>query len=171
MTASDATPLIYMAKLNKLHLLKEIFTEIQVTPEVKREAIDKGKEKGYIDTYIIEEALKEGWIVESSLTEESMERCKALALIAGIDIGEAQTIFIARQKNQKIVLIDQSNAREAARQLGLTPRGTIYVVLSAAKRKILTKTEAKQILEMLIEKNFYVSAKIYRDALKAIEEL
>ncbi|MDI6905564.1 MAG: DUF3368 domain-containing protein [Candidatus Bathyarchaeia archaeon] len=70
-----------------------------------------------------------------------------------------------------MVLIDQSNAREVAKHLGLSPRGTIYIILTAIKRKLITKDNAKQMLETLIEENFYISANIYRDTLKTIKKL
>lgn len=171
MTVSDATPLIYMAKLGKLHLLKDLFTQIQMPPEVKSETIDRGKAKGYPDAIIIEQALNEGWLTTHSLTEENMKRSNALAQITGIDVGEAQAIILTKQKNEKLVLVDQANAREAARKLGLKPRGTIYIIITAMKRKLVTREEAKQALENLIEANFHMSVKIYRDALKIIEGL
>ena len=171
MPVSNATPLIYLARLGKLHLLKEAFNQIQIPPEVKMEAVDRGKIGGYPDAYVIEHALNEGWIVEDLLTRENMKKSEALAQMTGIDRGEAQSIILAKQKNEELILIDQSNAREAARQLGLSPRGTIFIILKATKRKMITKQEAKQMLAKLIEVNFHISAKIYRDALKAIEKL
>jgi len=160
-----------LAKLGKLHLLKDIFIQIQIPPEVTTETIDRGKAKGYPDAITIEQALKEGWLITSPLTDENIKKSEAIAQMTGIDIGEAQTITLAKQKSEKLVLIDQTNAREVARQLGLTPRGTIYIILTATKRKLITKEEAKQALEKLIEVNFYISAKIYRDTLKTIEKI
>ena len=160
-----------MARLGKLHLLKEVFTQIQVPPEVKIETVDRGKTKEYPDAYVIEHALNEGWIVTDPLTTENTKKSEALAQIAGIDIGEAQAIILAKQKSEELVLIDQANAREVARQLGLSPRGTIFIILKAARRKLIRKRDAKQMLANLIEVNFYISAKIYRDTLKAIEKL
>lgn len=171
MSVSNATPLIYMARLGRLHLLEEIFSRIQIPPEVKIETVDRGKSKGYSDAYVIEYALNEGWVVTDPLTRENWRRSEALAQMTGIDEGEAQAIILAKQKDQELILIDQTNAREVARQLGLRPRGTISIILTAARRKLITKLDAKQMLADLIEVNFYVSAKIYRDALKAIEKL
>lgn len=171
MPVSNATPLIYLARLGKLPLLRELFAQIQIPPEVKNETIDRGKEKGFPDAIIIEQALKDGWLAIHQLTEENIKKSETLAQMSGIDIGEAQTILLAKQKNEKIVLIDQTSAREVARQMGLYPRGTIYIILAAAKKKLTTKEEARQMLEKLIETNFYISAKIYRDALKAIENI
>ena len=171
MLVSNATPLIYLARLGKLHLLKDIFTQVQIPSEVKIETIERGKTKGYSDAYVIEQALNDGWLISSPLTTENAKKSEALAQMTGIDIGEAQAIILTKQKNEKMVLIDQSNAREVARHLGLSPRGTIFIILTAIKRKLITKDTAKQMLATLIEINFYISANIYRDTLKTIEKL
>jgi len=168
---SNATPLIYLARLGKLHLLKDIFTQVQIPQEVKIETVDRGKTKGYSDAYVIEQALNDGWLISSPLTTENAKKSEALAQMAGIDMGEAQAIILTKQKNEKVVLVDQSNVREVARHLGLTPRGTIFIILSAIKTKLITKDAAKQMLERLIEVDFYISADIYRDTLKTIEKL
>jgi len=168
---SNATPLIYLARLGKLHLLRDMFTQVQIPPEVKIETVERGKTKGYSDAYVIEQALNDGWLISSPLTTENTKKSEALAQMTGIDIGEAQAIILTKQKNEKVVLIDQTNAREVTRHLGLSPRGTIFIILTAIKRKLITKDTAKQMLATLIEINFYISANIYRDALKTIEKL
>lgn len=171
MTVSNATPLIYLSRISKLQLLKEIFIQVQIPPEVKVETIDRGKEKGYSDAYAIEQAMNEEWLTQESLAQKNREKSEALARMMGIDVGEAQAIILAKQKNEKDILIDQSNARAVARNLGLNPRGTIFVLLTALKRKLITKDTAKQMLHKLIETNFYISVNIYRDTLKTIEKL
>lgn len=171
MPISNASPLIYLARLSRLHLLKDIYGRVQIPQEVKTEAVDRGKAKGYPDAYAIEEALIDGWLTTHALTKENLRKSEALAQMTGIDTGEAQVIFLAKQKNEKEALIDQSNAREVAKHLGLSPRGTIFLIITAIKRKMITKENAKQILAKLIEVNFYISANIYRDTLKTIEKL
>lgn len=171
MPVSNATPLIYLARLGKLYLLRDMFTQVQIPQEVKIEAVDRGKTKGYSDAYAIEQALNDGWLISTPLTAGNTKKSGALAQMTGIDIGEAQAIILTKQKTEKLVLIDQSNAREVARHIGLTPRGTIYIILTAIKRKLITKEDAKQMLGTLIEENFYISAKIYSDTLKTIEKL
>jgi len=171
MPVSNATPLIYLARLGKLHLLKDIFIQVQIPPEVKVETIDRGKTKGHPDAYVIEQALNDGWLVLTPLTIENTKKSETLAQMTGIDVGEAQAIILTKQKDEKLILIDQTNARQVARHLELIPRGTIFIILAAIKRKLITKEEAKQMMATLIEANFYISAKIYRDALKVIEKL
>lgn len=171
MTVSNATPLIYLAKLNKLQLLKQIFTKIQIPPKVKTETIDRGKQKGYPDAYIIEQAITDGWLIPHTLTQKTIRESETLAHMMAIDVGEAQAITLAKQKKEKTILIDQTNARAAARNFQLNPRGTIFIMLTAIKRKLITKQAAKEMLRNLIEANFYISADIYAHALKTIEKL
>ena len=171
MPISNASPLIYLARLSKLRLLKEIYNQIQIPPEVKIETIDRGKAKKYPDAFTIEESFTEGWLIIHTLTDENIRKSKALMEMTGIDLGEAQVLMLAKQKNEREVLIDQSNVRKVAKYLGLLPRGTIFVILTAIKKNILTKENAKEILAKLIDVNFYLSAKTYRYALTAIEKL
>lgn len=171
MPVSNASPLIYLARLSKLNLLKEIFNQIQMPPEVKLETIDRGKAKKYPDAYVIEEALTEQWLITHTLTKKNIERSKALVEMTGIDLGEAQVLLLAKQKNETEVLIDQSSVRKVARNLGLVPRGTIFVILTAIRKHILTKENAKEMLAKLIDENFHLSAKTYGGALRAIEKL
>lgn len=144
---------------------------MQVTPEVKTEVVDRGKAERYSDAYVVEEALNERWLKEHKLTQENSRKAKTLMEMTGIDLGEAQVIFLAKQKGEKEVLIDQSNVRRVAKHLGLHPRGTIFVILSATRKNLITKDDAKEILARLIDANFYLSAKTYHEALKAIERL
>lgn len=171
MPVSNATPLIYLARIGKLSLLQKIFNQVQIPPEVKIETIDQGKAEKYSDAYIIEEALNQGWLKEHKLTQENTKKAKALMEITGIDLGESQVIILAKQKKEKEVLIDQSDVRKVAKHLGLNPRGTIYVIITATKNNLITKEEAKQTLAKLLNANFYLSAKTYHEALKAIEKL
>jgi len=57
---SDADPLIHLAQINKLHLLKKPFEKVIITPNVKREAVDEGLMLGHADAQITNKAIKEG---------------------------------------------------------------------------------------------------------------
>ena len=74
--------------------------------------------------------------------------------MTGIHVDETEAITLTAQKNEKLVLIDHSNARQATRHAGLTLRTTIFNIITAANRKSVTKEDANQMLETLIEANF-----------------
>ena len=55
MTAvSNAGPLIHLAKIGRLNLLKDIFNRIIIPESVKVEVIDKRKERGKPDAFLID---------------------------------------------------------------------------------------------------------------------
>ena len=56
---SNASPIIVLAKLGRLRLLKELYGELIITPFVKIETVDRGKELGATDALEIENAIKE----------------------------------------------------------------------------------------------------------------
>ena len=58
----NATPLIYLAKIGRIDLLKKVFGTVFIPEEVKVEVVDKGKLLEEKDAYTIERAIGEGWL-------------------------------------------------------------------------------------------------------------
>lgn len=168
MPISNATPLIYLAKIGMLKYLKKLYKKIQIPAEVKAETVDRGIEKGYVDALLIEQALREGFLIAEKLSDENEAKAKVYADVMKIDLGEAQAIFLALQKGEREVLVDQAEVRDAARHLGLIPRGTLYLILRCRQMGFITKKQAASSLDKLVDANFHISAAIYR---KAIREL
>ena len=50
---SDATLLIYLAKIKKLDLLKSLYSKIIISQEVKIEVVDEGKKIKEPDSFLI----------------------------------------------------------------------------------------------------------------------
>ena len=155
---SNSTPLIYLAKIGKLDLLKLIFGEVLIPQEVLTEVVKKGKMLGRKDAYIVENAIVQGWIrvVEADPFEIPIE----------LDKGEEEVLSLAKQLKIEIVLIDEISARSAARLLGLTPRGTLFVLLMSLKEKFIAFDEFLQALDQLIEQGFRLKEEVYVEAIK-----
>ena len=64
---SNTSPLIALAKIRRLQLLKDLYGSVVMPPFVKVECIDNGKEIGAPDAYEIEKAVQEGWIKSATL--------------------------------------------------------------------------------------------------------
>jgi len=171
LVVSNATPLIYLAKICRIQILKNIFQSIQVPNEVNIEVVDRGKEKRYPDAYVIEEAFNDGWITVGNLTKDNEKRASVLTEATGIDLGEAEAILLTRQKAEETILMDQAHARTVARQFGLKPRGTLYLILVSTRRGMLSKEDAKEDLSRLVEANFRINTKVYDAVSKIIDKL
>jgi predicted nucleic acid-binding protein len=166
LVVSNAGPLIHLAKINLLHVLKDLYDEVITSQEVKVEVVDRGKEKGFPDAIQIEDAINRGWIrvEEIGLTHEFART----AQIAGLQAAEASVIYYA-YKNKALILLDEDSARTFARALGIPVRGSLGVLLEAKERGIMPRTEALAALEKISEV-MYLSAELYRIIRKEIEE-
>lgn len=163
---TNASPLIYLAKTGRLKLLKLLFGQVTMPTAVYREVVERGLAENRPDAAAVNAAVEEGWlkVVE---TKPSPQLATALDQI---DVGEAETLNLAKQVNAELVLIDDGAARRLAKAIGVVPHGTVYVLLLALKRKHITKVEAKNSLARLIEAGFRLSQEIYAKALAEIDE-
>lgn len=160
MIVSDATPLIYLARVGRLHILKELFEKVFIEDEVKREVVDKGKEEGAADSVTIEECINDGWII--------VKKVKNKKEFKGIHRGEANSLLLAKELNTGI-LIDEEDARIVARSFGLEARGTLYVLKEGNRQGIISKKETIKILDNILKEGFRLSAHIYSEFIKTLE--
>jgi predicted nucleic acid-binding protein len=156
--ASNATPLIYLAKAGKINLLKKVFGEVFIPQEVKTEVVDKGKRLGQKDAYIIEAAITEGWL--------KVLNAKPIKIPIKLEQGETATIALAKNLKLKEVLIDEVSARTAARLMNLKPRGTIFVLLKVLEKNEIDLNELLETLNSLIKHGFRLKEEVYLEAVR-----
>lgn len=165
MILSNSSPLMYLSKLNKLNLLKELFKEITIPKEVYEEVVIKGKEERYFDVIAIEAGIKEGWI---KIKEEKIESFDDL--ISELDLGERALINLAKKLKPSLLIIDDASARTIAESLGFNVKGTLYILLKAYKKGIIKQKEIKELIKRLIILGFRLSQEIYIEFLEEIEK-
>lgn len=155
---SNATPLIYLAKIRKVGLLKTVFGSVFIPEEVKIEVVDRGKELGERDAYVVEKAIKDGWL--------EVSRAELLEVPIRLEPGEAAVLSLAKKLGVREVLIDEVSARTAAKLMGLTPRGTIYVLLKTLEKKEMDLDEFLTALKELIKRGFRLKEEVYLEAVR-----
>ncbi|MBS3072194.1 DUF3368 domain-containing protein [Candidatus Pacearchaeota archaeon] len=166
MIISNSSPLIYLSKLDRLYLLKDLFKKILIPNEVYEEVVVVGKQKNFYDSLKIENAIREGWIVI-----KEVNGFKELEMFSSeIDLGELAVIKLAKKENPELILIDDASARVIAESFGFKVRGTIYVLLSAYKRKLIKKTEIKDLIDNLVLTGFRISQEFYIQIMKLLED-
>lgn len=146
MIVSNSGPLIHLARIGRLNLLKELFGEVVIPFTVKQEVVDRGKEEGMADAFLIENEIRNGWIVVDQGT--IMADLYEIAERAGIDIGEVAAIMLARRKGCSI-LVDDLAARRFAVGMGLEVIGSIGVLIRAAKVRKVSKNDAPDAVDKL----------------------
>ena len=155
---SNATPLIYLAKVGRIGFLKTVFGEVFIPEEVKVEVVDKGKLLGEKDAYVVEKAIGEGWL-KVCVTE-------VLDVPIKLERGEAAALSLAKKLGLREVLVDEVSARAAARLLDLTPRGTIFVLLKVLERKEIDVDGFLEVLDQLISHGFRLKEEVYVEAVR-----
>lgn len=157
---------MYLAKLGKLEFLKKLFKKIIIPEEVYKEVVLKGEGKGFSDALIIERAVKDGWIQ----VKKAKRDADILKFAQELDVGEVEVLSIARKIKPKptLLLIDDASARAVAESFGFNVKGTLYILLRAFRKGLLTKKETKEHINKLILVGFRISQEVY---VQLIEEL
>ena len=154
---SNSSPLIWLAKIDRLSLLKGLFGEVIVPKKVCTETTSDES----ADSILIRKAVDEGWIKVSEVeTKEAQE----LVQVSGIHLGEAKAILLAR-KTGLTILIDEREASATAQIFGVRPVGTVGILLLALAKNILTFSEFKEYLDLLITSGFWLTVDVYKRAL------
>ena len=166
---SNTSPLIWLSKVGKIHLLKVLYGEVVIPEEVYREAVERGLQEGFSDALVIKEGVDEGWIKISGLSESGDLLCqKIMEHALEIHLGEVQAIILAREANM-LLLMDESSGRAFAEAWGLEVRGTIHVILRALREELLSKNEVREAVLQLIDKGFRIEPRLLARVLREIE--
>jgi predicted nucleic acid-binding protein len=160
---SNATPLIYLAKAGRIDLLKKVFGQVFIPEDVKIEVVDRGKQLGEKDAYVVEKAIGEGWLKVLSVD--------IVEVLIKLDKGEEATLSLAKKLGLKVVLVDEAPARAAARLMGLTPRGTVFVLLKALEKNEIDLDEFLEALDELIGQGFRLKEEVYMEAVKEARKI
>ncbi|MEB3825378.1 MAG: DUF3368 domain-containing protein [Desulfurococcales archaeon] len=154
---SNSSVIIALARICHLDLLEKLFEKIIVPEAVWREVTVEGKPGR-------EKVLRAGFI----RVEEVRDRKLATLLKELVDDGEAEAITLALEVDADILLIDEHEARNLAKKLGLQIMGTLGVLALAKHRGLIP--EVKPIVDRLMESGFWVSRRILERFLKELGE-
>lgn len=158
---SNAGPLMVLAKLNLLHLLKELYGEVYFPQSVYEEVVIEGMRQGYEDARTLKLFLDQlGWtpkgvspplpaVLESALEKAhvagEIENAKESAELREVhlDLGERDTLALALLLGSQLVLMDEAIAREIARALGLSVRGSLGILVEAYRRQLIDSDQLR----------------------------
>lgn len=134
---TNAGPLIVLAKLNLLHLLVSLYGKVQVPVAVYQETVVEGIQRGFVDAHTLQL-----FIQQQSWEPVSCGEIPSDVQSTHLDRGEQQAIALALTCNG-MLLIDEEQARQVARQRGLTVQGTLGVLITAYRHNIITADQLR----------------------------
>ena len=127
---SNTTPLIALAGIKQLDLLRAIFGRVYIVREVVDECMAGGK-------ILVPNLAELPWVeIVESMTPE------VPGVLLELDKGEKHTIDMARKMAADLVVIDERIGRSLAEYVGLKVTGTLGVLLKARQLGLISSFSA-----------------------------
>jgi predicted nucleic acid-binding protein len=154
----NASPLILLAKVGQLELLRAGVPEILVPDAVLREVSARGP----ADPVLLE-VQRASWLrlVPTPPTPPEV-------LVWDLGEGESSVLSMALQDSECEALLDDRDARRCAQVLGIGTRGTIGLIILA--RQIGSIPAARPVLEQVRRAGLFATYDLVRQALALVGE-
>lgn len=150
---SNTSPILNLAIIDHLHLLKQQFDEVLIPSEVVAEL---KLDSDYLGVGPVQDALRAQWLQVVELTNQKL----AHALKLELDQGEAAAIALALELDHEQILLDERDGRAKAKALGLQPIGILGVLLRAKFESQIPSVET--VMDRLRQDaGFFISANLY----------
>nr|MBC7245066.1 DUF3368 domain-containing protein [Chloroflexota bacterium] len=153
---SNASPLINLARIGQLDLIRNLYDELVIPEAVWHEIVVAGAEQPGAN-----EVKAAAWIK----TRAAVNRQLVQALQQELGSGEAEAIALALEIGSELLLMDEHLGREVAHHLGLRCMGLIGVLIEAKHKGFIR--EVKPHLDALRDvAGFRVSSVLYTRVLQ-----
>ncbi len=154
---SDTGPLRYLILIGRTELLPMLYGRVIIPAAVHGEL---GHESAPEAVRLWSKALPHWAEVRQSqnMAPES----------ASLDAGEREALSLAVELGADLVLLDEIEGRKTAAAMKLRFIGTVGIIVAAAQRNMLGKTEAAEALNALQQTNMRISPSLIAIALDLI---
>jgi predicted nucleic acid-binding protein len=141
---SDASPIIFLSKLQRIDLLPECFEKVWIPAAVEQELAGLAPVPGI-----------------SMLPVSAAGRQFVEGALGRLHRGELESMVLAREVQADYVLLDDLLARRRAQRLGLKTMGTVGVIVLAYRQgRIASKTAIDWVDELMRRHGLYLSTDI-----------
>ena len=124
---SNTSPILNLAIIDQLELLQQQFGQIHIPPAVLEELkIDQDLP----GSARIRDAITAGWIQVQDINNRAI----ANLLKQTLDQGESEAISLALEWQADWVLLDERDARQVAKSLGLSITGVLGILIRAKEQ-------------------------------------
>ncbi len=155
---SNTSPILNLASIEKLSLLRDQFGEVVVPHAVLNEFRLNENLPG---TGEISTALEEGWLSVQNLSTHE----QAVLFERELDKGESEAIALALELKAEILLVDEREARRISKILDLKVIGVIGILIKAYMNGQLTSLDTV-LYELKNVAGFYISEQLLNDILQ-----
>ena len=163
LVVSNTSPVLNLAIIGRLDLLQQQFDKVWLPQAVTDELRIEEDLPGSV---AVRAARQARWL----LTERVRDQVRVAILRRDLDGGEAEAIALALQKHADWLLLDERDARRAAKSLGLKVTGALGILLKARlDGRLPSLREAMDQLRDLAD--FRIGVALYSELLQAAKEV
>jgi hypothetical protein len=126
---SNASPLINLARIGKLDLLRELYGKLIIPEGVWHEIVVEGAGQPGAD-----EVKGAVWIEKRGVKNKQLVQ----ALLQELDAGEAEAIALALEEGSDWILMDEHLGRETAHHFRLRCLGLVGVIIEAKHKGLIS---------------------------------
>ena len=155
---ADSGPLISLALIGHLDLLRQLYQQVLVPPAVWHEVTVKGW--GMPGAEAVSQLT---WL---EIRKPEPQVLQPLSIL--VDPGEAEAIALAQTITDSIVLLDDSQARRVAERFNIPRIGTLGILRRAKKRGLIAAIRPH--IEYLKAHNIYMADNLVEAVLRDVGE-
>ncbi len=148
---ADAGPLIALARIESLYLLRQLFGCVFITTTVHDEILPPNAV--FADTDLLLNTLAEGWIEVVEVPKSDYR-----LLNPGVDAGEASSLQLANHRRELgdhvLIVMDDRAGRLEAKSRGLAVMGSAALIGLAKTEGLIPA--ARPLLEQMVASGYFV---------------
>jgi predicted nucleic acid-binding protein len=164
----DATPLIYLAKIDRLALVQHFEASCVLPERVYEEVVETGLEQGYPDARRIERSVDaDRFDIMSVETTPLLTRLQDNSNLSDADVA----VLACADAHDGVAVMDETYGRDVAAAEGITTRGTAYLVLKLASEGTLSVDDARTVIDAMIDEGWYCAPAVYAKIIQKLESL
>ena len=153
LVVSNTSPILNLALIDRLSLIKEQFGKVSIPRAVKYEL---RVEENLPGSRLIRNALETGWI----RVEEVHDSPTLKILNRDLDKGEAEAIALALELKAKWILLDEREARKAAKNFEIKITGVLGILLRAWRQKEFPSLQ-QELEKLRHQAGFHIANHLY----------
>jgi predicted nucleic acid-binding protein len=164
----DATPLIYLAKVDRLTLVQQLDTSCVIPERVYEEVVAAGLEKGYPDARRVERQVDADRFEVISVSASPLySRLQENSNLSDADVA----VLACADTHDAVAVMDETYGRDVAAVEGITTRGTAFLILKCTKKGAISRDEAQTTIDAMIDAGWYCSPSDYTKIVQKLEAI
>ncbi|PSP74532.1 DUF3368 domain-containing protein [Halobacteriales archaeon QH_6_68_27] len=164
----DATPLIYLAKVDRLALVEHLDASCVIPERVYEEVVETGLDQGYPDARRIERSVDADRVDTVSVeTTPLLSRLQENNNLSDADVA----VLACTDAHDGVAVMDETYGREVAAAEGITTRGTAYLVLKLASEGTISVDDARTVIDAMIDEGWYCAPDVYAKIVRKLDSL